>query len=292
FVNQGGYKEIAYPPFDQLWQRMKRYALASHNYDESEKLGDKKRLALMNWTSHAQLQVGASERIFEMLSRKFGIPRTRQEVWTNPISFNSPATVPTYPGPLHGNYIFSMLAELDIHRKAQDLLIRALSSEKWSNRNWELHLFGTGRDKESLAALIAEKKMENKIFLKGFTPDPQKALEETHVLLQCTRIDAMPVSVVEAMALGRPCVVSAVGDMPLWIREAHNGFVCRDLTVEAIDDVLEKCWSKKEKWAEIGKNAFETFQSKYPAPFEKAMVRKIIDLLSSSPAHVKDDPGQ
>ncbi|TMI67860.1 MAG: glycosyltransferase, partial [Bacteroidetes bacterium] len=104
----------------------------------------------------------------------------------------------------------------------------------------------------------------------------KQTLQDCHLLLQCTRIDAMPLSVVEAMATGRPCVVSKVGDMPAWVEDGVNGFICNEVTAEGIGEVLENCWQQKNNWAAMGKAAFETFIKKYPQPYEK----KIADVLN------------
>ncbi|MBK9532258.1 MAG: glycosyltransferase [Chitinophagaceae bacterium] len=71
--------------------------------------------------------------------------------------------------------------------------------------------------------------------------------------MQCTLIDAMPLSVVEAMAMARPCVVSNVGDMPAWIKDGISGFICKDITEAGIEQhsktagnkkTTGKCWAK------------------------------------------------
>jgi glycosyltransferase involved in cell wall biosynthesis len=173
--------------------------------------------------------------------------------------------------------IWIMLAELDTARKAQDILINTLSSAKWKARNWELHLYGKGKDKGMLEKLISESGLQNKVLLQGFTSNIKQTLQDCHLLLQCTRIDAMPLSVVEAMSMARPCVVSKVGDMPVWVEDNITGFVCNDITEQGIDETLENCWQQKDNWDAMGKKAFETFTKKYPQPYEE----KIADIFNN-----------
>jgi glycosyltransferase involved in cell wall biosynthesis len=136
-------------------------------------------------------------------------------------------------------------------------------------------LYGKGKDKEKLEQLIIKLGLENKVFLKGFTTNIKQKLLDCHLLLQCTLIDAMPLSVVEAMAMGRPCVVSKVGDMPAWVEDGVNGFVCNEVSIQGIDEALGNCWHQKNNWAAMGKNAFDTFIKKYPQPYEE----KIAEIL-------------
>ncbi|HEX2684116.1 MAG TPA: glycosyltransferase, partial [Ferruginibacter sp.] len=193
------------------------------------------------------------------------------------VTFQPDEYPPPYPAFANNNCTWIMLAELDTARKAQDVLIKALSSAKWKSRNWELHIYGKGKDKNMLEDLVRSSGLENKIFLQGFTSNIKQTLQECHLLLQCTRIDAMPLSVVEAMAMARPCVVSDVGDMPVWIEDNVNGFVCNDVTINGVDETLECCWQQKENWAAMGKKAFDSFIKKYPQPYEE----KIADIFGN-----------
>lgn len=274
-VNQGGWEEILHAPFTGLYKKLPAYVILNHNYNENAVLSFSKQKLLQQWIAGAKMNFGATQKIFEVIERKFNISIEKKETLVNPITF-APDTLPgQYPELTNDTCTWVMLAELDTARKAQDILINALSSSKWKERNWQLHLYGKGKDKEKLEKLIVEQGLENKVFLKGFTTNIKQTLLDCHVLLQCTLIDAMPLSVVEAMATGRPCVVSKVGDMPVWVEEGVNGFICPAVSIEGIDEVMENCWQQKNNWTAMGKNAFNTFLKKYPQPYEE----KIADIL-------------
>ena len=158
-----------------------------------------------------------------------------------------------------------MLAALDVKRKAQDILVQAFSDEKWKQRNWELHLYGTGPDHIQLENLILTHKLQDKVFLKGFTADVRQALTTAHFVLQVTHKDAMPISVMEAMAMGRPVIVSNTGDMPEWIEDGETGWIVNKIERESIAEILELAWIHKNKWEVMGEKAFQIFQKLYPA---------------------------
>jgi glycosyltransferase involved in cell wall biosynthesis len=126
-------------------------------------------------------------------------------------------------------------------------------------------LYGDGKDKSILEKLVAELQLQSKVFLKGYTDNVKQVLRDSHVILQMTHIDAMPVSVVEAMAMSRPIAVSDVGDMPLWVKNGINGWVTEKVTMESIDRTLEQVWAHRNKWDEMGENSYRIFQQKYPA---------------------------
>lgn len=268
-ISQGGWNEILHSPFSQLYKKLPNYVILSHNYNENAVLSFRKQKLLQKWISGAQMNFGATQKIFEVIEKMFRTIVDKKETLINPITFTPDNLPGEYPDFTNEPCTWIMLAELDTARKAQDILIDALSSSKWKSRNWQLHLYGKGNDKEKLQKLIIALGLENKVQLKGFTTDIKQTLLNCHLLLQCTLIDAMPLSVVEAMATGRPCVVSNVGDMPVWVRDGINGFVCPAVTVEGIDEVMENCWQQKNKWAAMGKNAFDTFIKKFPQPYEE-----------------------
>lgn len=274
-VNQGGWEEILHSPFKELYKKIPNYIIVNHNYNENAVLPFTAQKLLQQWISGAKMNFGATQRIFEVMEKNFKTVIERKETLINPVTFE-PGTEPAAYPTIHGTCTWVMLAELDTARKAQDVLINTLSSAKWKGRSWQLHLYGRGKDKQKLEKLVTEKGLSEKIQLKGFTEDVRQTLSNCHLLLQITRIDAMPLSVVEAMAVGRPCVVSRVGDMPVWVHANENGFVCDAVTEKGIDEVLENCWMQRNNWKAFGANAFETFQKKYPRPYEA----KTADMLS------------
>ncbi|MBK8522126.1 MAG: glycosyltransferase [Chitinophagaceae bacterium] len=275
-LNQGGWKEILHAPFNNLYKKLPAYVILNHNYNENAVLSFTKQKLLQQWVSGAQMNFGATQKIFEVIERKFSISIDKKQTLVNPITFQPDLAAGHYPAFVNDSCVWVMLAELDTARKAQDVLINALSSAKWKERNWQLHLYGKGKDQERLEKLIVELGLEEKVILKGFTTNIKQTLLDCNLLLQCTLIDAMPLSVVEAMAGARPCVVSTVGDMPAWVEDGVNGFICPAVTVAGIDETMENCWQQKNNWAAMGKKAFETFTKKYPQPYEE----KIADILS------------
>lgn len=276
YVNQGGWKEVAHTPFRNLYKKLPRYMLSYHNYDATAKFSAKKRKSLAAWAGNAAYNMSDAQQVFNVIEKIFKIPVPRQVIYHNPISFELPSAATPLPKLEHGNYLWCVLAALYIDRKAQDVLIQTLASQKWKERNWILNIYGDGKDKNLLQQLILQSGLEEKIFLKGYTNRMQEVLAAHHLILQSTRLDAMPISITEAMAMGRPCVVTNVGDMPQWVHHGINGFVCEEPTIESIDICLEKCWEKRHEWAEMGKNSFTIFSQKYPQPYTE----KFLELLN------------
>jgi glycosyltransferase involved in cell wall biosynthesis len=263
-VNQGGWKDVAHGPFKKLYQKLPSYILIFHNYDMLEKLQGNKKKSLHNWVQNAQKNIGDADRIFSVIKNTCNLDIPRNHVLFNPVTIQLPDCETPFTSPAENRLELTVLAELDVKRKAQDVLIQALSVEKWKNRNFMLNIYGNGKDKQILEKLITDTGLSSKIFLNGFTKEVKEVLTNSHVLLQLTHIDAMPISVTEALAMSRAVIASDVGDMPLWIKEGVNGWIAGKVCVEEIDRVLENAWQNRNKLEEMGKESYRIFRQKYP----------------------------
>jgi glycosyltransferase involved in cell wall biosynthesis len=281
-VNQGGWEEVLHRPYKKLYQRLNCYVLCYHNYNVNATLPYAKQKNLKRWVNNAAKNIVLSGKIIEMLQKNFAITLPAAIIYYNPITFTPPQQATVYPAVDNAAVLWIMLAELDIYRKGQDVLIKTLAQQKWKNRNWQLHLYGKGKDEAQLAQLIRQYGLQQKIILKGFTTAIKTVLEQCHFVLQITHIDAMPLTVVEALAMARPCVVSNVGDMPQWVTPGYNGFVCPAATEKDIDEVLETCWQQQCNWPALSTHAFETFCKKYPQPYEEKMTTLLADCLDKT----------
>lgn len=266
-ISQSGFEDVTHGPFNAIQGLMPHYILLYHNYNLQQRLSAARRTSLQKWAEGATLNLGASQQIFNAMPSMAGFEMTNTAILYNPISFE-PAPAPTPWPPLQqGNWVFTVLAQLDCKRKAQDVLIQTLAQPKWQQRNWELWLYGEGHDRGLLENLVQTNNLQHKIFLKGHTSNPKAVLAQSHLLLQLTHIDAMPIAVVEAMSMGRPCLVTKVGDMPQWVTDGFNGWVADAASMADIDAILEKAWQLQDTWPQMGERAFATFAQKYPAPY-------------------------
>ncbi len=271
YVNQGGWHDIAHGPFKRLYKKLPPYALSFHNYQLGAGLKSSTVHVLKAWISHAALCNAATKIIYRMLESEYGIEGKHKEVTYSPITFPALVTLPASSYDV-SKPVFLALGALDTNRKAQDILIKCFAGSQWKNREWELHIYGEGRDKAMLAALIKDLNLEDKVFLKGHTNEVKQVLAKSALLIQATHFDAMPISVIEAMAMGKPCLVSRVGDMPEWVKPGYNGFITLAVTEKDLGEQLDIAWSQKNQWALMGEHAYAVFLEKYPQPYEAKFV--------------------
>ena len=251
--------------------------LLFHNYEENHIFSQRQKTVLKEWIQNAAINLFATKRIHQVLQKQLSIEIKNSNVFINPITFPQPEQAKEYPSLQNGNFILAMFAALDVYRKAQDKLVKILSAGKWKERVWLLYLYGEGKDKDYLRELINGLGLQHKIVLKGYTSSVALAMEEAHLVLQVSNIDAMPLSVIEAMAIGRPLVVSRIGDMPFWVEEGDNGWVC-ETDKESIEICLENAWQHRELWGKMGKRSFEIFKKKFPSNPEAKFLEQLNEL--------------
>jgi glycosyltransferase involved in cell wall biosynthesis len=267
-ISQSGFEDVTHGPFHVLLPLLRRYILLYHNYNKAQRLGRGRSAVLQRWASGAALNLGASQQIFDAMPQMAGFAMHHTGILYNPIGFAPPDRPAPWPPLQEGQYIMVMLAQLDCRRKAQDRLVEVLAQPQWQGRNWQLWLYGDGPDANVLKEWIQRNRLQDRILLKGHTQQVQQVLAQSHLLLQLTHIDAMPIAVVEAMSMGRPCAVTKVGDMPQWVTDGVNGWVAASATVADIAAVLEKAWQLRPHWPTMGERAFATFAQQYPQPYE------------------------
>jgi len=151
---------------------------------------------------------------------------------------------------------FAVVSALDAN-KGQDTLFEILSSKKWADRQWHLNLYGEGYGKKYLIDLASWYGIRNRVTLHGYVSDINKVWESNQILLCPSIGEGLPISLCEAMACGRPAVVTDVGGNSEVIEENETGFISPAPTVNSYSEALEKAWSHREEWEEMGKRAFD-----------------------------------
>jgi glycosyltransferase involved in cell wall biosynthesis len=83
----------------------------------------------------------------------------------------------------------------------------------------------------------------------------------------CSVAEGKPLALTEAMVCGRPAVVTDVGGNAELIRDGVTGFVAASPTVPAISDALERAWTSRARWPDMGRAAAADVTARLsPAP--------------------------
>lgn len=159
-----------------------------------------------------------------------------------------------------------MVGSAVVSRKGQDIAFDIFSQEKWKKRKLRVTMFTNGnlKDIHRLDRIKCFLKASN-INIVGYPANILSIWKTHHLLLCASRREGLPISIVEAMLCGRPCLVTDVDGNPELIEDNQTGYICRGYSYEELDNVLEKMFHQKEQLSQMGQAAFSSIRTKIPA---------------------------
>lgn len=177
----------------------------------------------------------------------------------NPLNISQNEFIP-YPS-IDNKIHIAIVGRLNIEDKGQDLVIKMLCSEYWRSSNCQFHLYGKGHDENYLSKLINYYKVTDLIKLEG-EKDIKSIWSKCHILLLPSLIEGTSLAMLEALFLGRICVVSKVGGSNEWIKDGINGYLIESSTLSLIEEKLKFVLNDIENWESIRFNARNMFLNK------------------------------
>jgi glycosyltransferase involved in cell wall biosynthesis len=272
--SQGAWDEVTTQPFRHLDRLATSYSVAYHSYREAgtpRRPDDLRRII-----RGARANLFPSERAREVLAERLEMDLPNVVLFHNALSFQLPAQEPAWPDPA-GPLRLVGVGTLHLDTKAQDLLLRALATERWRARAWTLDLYGAGPDRAKIEALALTLGIEGRVTVRGHTADIPGALAGAQLLVQPSRVESAPISVNEAMVMARPCVVTRIGDMPRWVKDGESGFVAERPETEEVARALDRAWEARDRLREMGRRARADFLARFPADPVGAFAERLLD---------------
>ncbi|MEJ7582554.1 MAG: glycosyltransferase [Acidimicrobiales bacterium] len=212
---------------------------------------------------------GAATVAFVAAANRDAAERLIAERLPRTVLIQNPVTVtPTVlPWPTGSVPAFACVARLDAGAKGQDILLEALAADGWRAREWRLTLYGAGPHLAWLRAIAHHYELDRRVTFGGHAPDIVAIWRRHHMLVLPSRAEGTPLSLLEAMALARPSVVTDVGGNREWVDPDETGFVAAAATAASIGDALETSWKARDRWRSMGLKAHEALVQRYdPTP--------------------------
>ncbi len=139
--------------------------------------------------------------------------------------------------------------------KGYEFLLRALPMLRESVPHAHLVIAGTGPLETELKALALSLGVAESVTFLGFCSDIRSVLESLDIYSQASLVEAFPMAILEACAIGLPVVATAVGGVPEAILEGKTGFLipARDPhALAAAFTVLARNPQRREQMGEAG----------------------------------------
>ncbi len=171
-----------------------------------------------------------------------------------PNAINPAFIRPTYEGVREKKIVAAgRLAE----QKNFALLIRAFAKISSKYPEHQLVIYGKGSLESSLKELANELSIADRVEFPGYVDNMPEVLEKASMFVLSSNYEGMPNALMEAMALGLPCVSTDCGGggAKFLIQNGENGLLVPQKDEDALADAMEKILSDNAFSSALGEKA-------------------------------------
>ncbi len=131
--------------------------------------------------------------------------------------------------------------------KGQDVLLSAAKSLVRDFSNINVLLVGNGPDEERLKKLSSTLGLDKNVIFAGSVDDTTKALSVMDIFVLPSIKEGLGLSLVEAMASGKPCIASRVGGIESLIEDGITGMLVKPGNPDELARAIKYMLSNKDK---------------------------------------------
>jgi glycosyltransferase involved in cell wall biosynthesis len=113
-------------------------------------------------------------------------------------------------------------------------------------------VYGNGADEAYLRDFMAYLKLANMVEFCGYTADLRSVWSDGEILLLPSRFEGSPVSMLEAMAFGRPVLRTTYGGAAEWVEDGVDGYLCPAAEVGLLCETLRRALNERSRWRDMG----------------------------------------
>lgn len=182
----------------------------------------------------------------------------------------------------HGNKIALAAGRL-IPQKGFDMLIPAFEQVIKRHPDWQLRIFGTGKRKADLRALIEKHHLYNHVFLMGHTDTMDDELTKSAFYILSSRFEGLPMVVIEAMTHALPVVSFDCPTGPAdVITDGKDGVLVPPKDVDGLAEAVSRLMDDHALRSSLGAEALKTSQTYTPQAVHPMWEELFTDLVRTS----------
>ena len=130
--------------------------------------------------------------------------------------------------------------------KRQDLLLKGFARLRRSAANVHLLIVGDGPERKRLVELAGELGVSKSTTFAGYQSKRRALLRIMDVFALTSRLEGLPLAILEAWAAGVPVVSTAVGGVPDLVKNRENGLLIPSGDEEGLARAAN-CWTIRLK---------------------------------------------
>ena len=142
-------------------------------------------------------------------------------------------------------------------QKNQKLLIEAFKKVESKHTDYKLLIYGEGSLQKELQEYVDELKLADKVIFKGKKDDIEKEIFKAGIFVLSSDYEGMPNALMEAMALGLPCISTdcPCGGPRTLIDNNNNGILVKVNDSEKMAEAINFLIENKNEAQQMGKKA-------------------------------------
>ena len=149
--------------------------------------------------------------------------------------------------------------------KNQEMMIKAFSAALKENQNLVLVLVGDGEMRPTLEALVQKEGIEDHVRFTGYIKDPSRYLAIMDIFLLSSLSEGTSMTLLEAMSLSKPCIVTDAGGNSEIVEHQQTGLVTENANQKAYTSAINTLCSSPMSIKEMGANGYSVFCQKFNA---------------------------
>ena len=159
-------------------------------------------------------------------------------------------------------------------RKGQQHLIEAVNILR---KRYSIHLMlaGEGPSLQSLVRLTEQLRVQSYVHFLGRRSDINRVLANTDIFVLSSYHEGLPNSLMEAMAMGLPCISTNVGGVEQLITDHLNGIIVESKSSSSIIKALEYFINQKDSARKMGTEAYRKMVTNYRQPI---VSKELVDI--------------
>jgi GalNAc-alpha-(1->4)-GalNAc-alpha-(1->3)-diNAcBac-PP-undecaprenol alpha-1,4-N-acetyl-D-galactosaminyltransferase len=148
--------------------------------------------------------------------------------------------------------------------KQVDHIIKSFSLLAHIFLDWDLHVYGDGRELVSLKNLVEQLDMQGRVFFMGCTDNPWSVMVNSDIFVMTSKFEGFPNALLEAMGLGLPCIAYDCPSGPNDITRAGKDALLVPLNDRsALTESLNKLMSNEQLQKSLGLQAKELTMQRF-----------------------------
>ncbi len=163
--------------------------------------------------------------------------------------------------------------------KAHTDLVAAVARLRTRGLEVGLRLIGEGPERARIEDAVRKAGLEDRVSLPG--PLGGDALRDelarSDLFVLSSRMEGLPVTLMEALAVGTPVVAPSLAGIPELVRDGRDGFLFPTGDVAALAEVLERACADRSRLAALGRSGRERVRELHDVDRNAAGLRALID---------------